>query len=156
MQTVRIQTTIGVPIERGFAAWTEAEHLSRWFTERTEIDLRIGGHYSNSDGDRGTFLLIRPNSRLQFTWENPDHAPGTMVEIEFSRLDDLRHTVSLVHSGLRSEAEAGDMETGWSWGLASLRSYLESGRPIPYDEWKREHKGEKGNEQTEPVKGSAI
>lgn len=138
MQTVHVQKVIDVPVEQGFAAWTEAEHLSHWFTEQTEIEARIGGTYRNSDGDRGEFLVVRPNAHLRFTWENPTHSPGTLVDIEFRKVNDMQHIVHLAHSQLKSEADADGMETGWRWALTSLQSYLETGKAITYEEWERE------------------
>ena len=137
MQHVHIQKTINVPVERGFAAWTEAEHLSRWFTTRAEIEARVGGTYSNGDGDRGEFLIVHPNTHLRFTWENPEHSPGTLVDIEFREAGEGRHSLHLTHSGLETEEAIKGMGTGWRWALTSLQSYLETGKGIPYAEWEQ-------------------
>jgi hypothetical protein len=43
--------------------------------------------------------------------------------------------VELIHSELASEKDKQDMQGGWSWALASLKSYLETGKPVSYEEW---------------------
>jgi uncharacterized protein YndB with AHSA1/START domain len=48
-----IKRRVAAPRERVFQAWTDAEHLRRWFfpsvdgnaVPHAEVDLRVGGHY---------------------------------------------------------------------------------------------------------------
>lgn len=135
MSTFFIQTRINVPVERGYAAWTRAEELQQWFTKQAEIDLRVNGVYRNADGDCGEFLIVEPNRHLRFTWENPDHCPGTVVDIEFERVSDTTHQVTLIHSELPSRYQAREMKIGWEWAFDSLASWLERGYPISLSEW---------------------
>ena len=138
MQTIRIHTTIGVPLEKGFAAWTDPDHLSQWFIQSTAQGVQKSTVYSNVHEDNGTFLLFKPNKHLRFTWENPNHAPGTLVDVEFLQVNDSGHVLRLTHSGLKSQSDAEKMDTGWNWVLTSLRSYLETGKPMPFEQWEEE------------------
>ncbi|MFQ5918572.1 MAG: SRPBCC domain-containing protein [Thermoplasmata archaeon] len=133
----RVQRTVRVPAETAYAALTVPDQLSRWFTEDAHADLRIGGRYENRDGDQGEFLRLDPPGRIKYTWENPDHAPGTMVEIWIEPKEEAKSLIRLEHSRLRNQAEYEDLKQGWRWALDSLRSYLETGRSIPYEEWAR-------------------
>ena len=141
MQTIRIHTTIDVPLEKGFAAWIDPDHLYQWFTQKRA--QRSKGYNHPSKEEKGTFLLFKPNKHLRFTWENPNHAPGTIVDIEFLRANDSGHALRLTHSGLKSLSEAEEMDTGWNWALKSLRSYLETGKPISFKQWQREQTNHK-------------
>ncbi|MFQ5552765.1 MAG: SRPBCC domain-containing protein [Thermoplasmata archaeon] len=134
---VTVQRTIRASPEASYAALTEPDHLSRWFTQDARADLRIGGRYENKDGDRGEFLRLDPPTRIKYTWENPDHAPGTMVEVWIEHKDEAKSLIRLEHSRLKNREEFEDLKNGWSWALDSLRSYLEKGRPIPYEEWRQ-------------------
>lgn len=125
---------ISAPADRVFDALTQATELSAWFTTSAQVDLRVGGAYSNGDGDRGTFLEIDAPGRLRFSWDNPGHSPGTTVEIAIET-DGGTSVVTLTHTGLAGEKESGDMRTGWSWALDSLASYLETGERIWYKDW---------------------
>lgn len=131
---LRLTREIAAAPQRVYEALTAPAELSRWFTTRAEADLRVGGAYSNGDGDRGVFLVLEPPDRLEFTWDNPDHCPGTRVEIRLHR-GDGGTLVELIHRSLRSEQDAEEMRGGWSWALDSLRSYLETGRPISHETW---------------------
>lgn len=129
-----VQRTIRAPPEAAYAALTDPDHLSHWFTQDARADLRIGGRYENKDGDRGEFLRLDPPRRIRYTWENPEHAPGTMVEIWIEPKDGAKSLIRLEHSRLKNRGEFEDLKNGWGWALDSLRSYLETGRPIPYEE----------------------
>src|SRR2546425_7572963 len=43
-----------------FRALTEPHQLNAWFTQGAKVNLRVGGNYSNQDGDRGKFLESSP------------------------------------------------------------------------------------------------
>ncbi|MGD8395089.1 MAG: SRPBCC domain-containing protein [Candidatus Eiseniibacteriota bacterium] len=133
-----MQRTIRASRTAAFEAFTAADQLGTWFTRRAEVDLRVGGAYENADGDRGTFLAIERPRRLRFTWDNPQHCPGTMVEVTFEAAETASRgtvVVRLRHRKLRSREDRESMLEGWSWALDSLRSYLETGRPITHEAW---------------------
>ena len=132
-----VQRTIRASPEAAYAALTEPDHLSRWFTHDARTDLRLGGRYENQDGDRGEFLRLDPPGRIKYSWENPDHAPRSIVEIWIDRKDEARSLIRLEHSRLKNRGKFEDPKKGSGWALDSLRSYLETGRPIPYEEWRQ-------------------
>ncbi len=130
-----VSRTIDCGIRKAFDAWRDPRRLSAWFTTKAEQDFRVGGSYSNADGDRGRFLAIVPLRRIRFTWENSRHHSGSEVEVRFVRKEDGRTVVYLTHDRLRTKKDAEDLKTAWSWAMDSLKSYLETGRPIPHEEW---------------------
>jgi uncharacterized protein YndB with AHSA1/START domain/uncharacterized damage-inducible protein DinB len=133
--TLRLETIVRSTVEEAYAAFTDPKLLSIWFTEAAKADLRVGGRYSNADGDKGEFLALAPPHRLEFTWENPKHCPDTRVRVSF-RNDSVDHVkIVLEHSELKTPSDESDMRGGWSWALDSLRSYLETGKPIPHEQW---------------------
>lgn len=131
------EVAIHVVPSRVFAALTKPAMLNTWFTTGAKVDLRVGGRYSNADKDEGRFLEIVPNKRLRFTWDNPDHAPGTIVEIFLTR----KHgdsTVSLLHYGFTKKTDFEHYSShisGWDWALYNLKSYLEGKPVLQYEEW---------------------
>ncbi|MFQ6012760.1 MAG: SRPBCC domain-containing protein [Thermoplasmata archaeon] len=133
-----VQRTIRTSPEAAYAALTEPGQLSHWFTQEARGDLRVGGRYTDKDGDRGEFLRLDPPNRVKYTWENPAHAPGTVVEIWISPKGEEKSLVRLAHSRLRNREEFEDLKQAWGRALDALRSYLETGRPIPYEEWLRD------------------
>lgn len=116
-----------MPLQRLWDAWADPAMLGNWFTEEAEQDFRVGGCYSNSDGDRGEFLAIEPLDTISFTWEQPDYAPGGVVTVRFRPLGDQVSELVLEHTGIACDDEA-DLRTAWTMALDGLRLWLETGR----------------------------
>jgi uncharacterized protein YndB with AHSA1/START domain len=104
-RSLRQVREVKAPPPRAYAAFTEPEHVSRWFMTEAEADLRVGGRYKNADGDTGEYLALDPPNQVAFTWENPTHCPATRVTVTFKPLADDSSTV------------------------------LETGEPIPHEAW---------------------
>ena len=120
-----------------FGALTNPTKLNKWFTTGARVDLRVGGRYTNSDKDTGRFLEIVPNRRLRFTWDNPTHSPGTIVEVVLTG-EQGGCTVSLLHYGFRRTADFehySSRVSGWNWALNNLKAYLEEKPVVQYEEW---------------------
>jgi len=146
--TVNISKTIAAPVARVFDAWSNAAAWNKWFTAGAKVEFREGGAYSNNDSDHGKFLKIVPPggplkamneaARLQFTWENAQHSPGSVVTVQFLEKGDAKSGVAITHDKLKDENACSDMKEGWQWALSSLKSFLETGAPIRHETWKAE------------------
>ncbi len=99
--------------------------------------MKTGGKYSNDDGDQGEFIELKPYERVRFTWDNKEHCPGTEVKIEFISISEDKTKIILIHSNLESEFHLNDMGKGWRWALENIKSYLETGKTITFDEWEK-------------------
>jgi len=132
---VIVKKSINVPIHAAYQAFTDAEIWSKWFSQNTSVDLKKGGRFRNSDGDTGEYLDIVPNQLLIFTWEG--HNSNSRVEVQFKQLETGSTEVSLRQYLLPRPEDADKMKTCWGWTLACLASFLETGRPVSMDEWKK-------------------
>jgi uncharacterized protein YndB with AHSA1/START domain len=132
-----ISKIIGVNVRRVFEAYTLESELSTWFSTNAKIDLKVGGKYSNGDRDEGKYLEIFPQKKLVFTWENRDHCPGTIVEIDFEEIEENKTLVTIQHKDLKSKEDIEHMKEGWEWSLDNLKSYLEIGKIISFEDWKK-------------------
>jgi uncharacterized protein YndB with AHSA1/START domain len=130
-----VQRLINVPVSQAFAAWAEAEHVARWFTTSAEQDFREGGRYGNADGDAGEYRRIVLNKLIRFTWEQKQHSPGSVVDVSFTPKQGNRVQVRITHARLKTSKDADDLREGWSWAIDSLKSYLETGSPITWEDW---------------------
>jgi RimJ/RimL family protein N-acetyltransferase/uncharacterized protein YndB with AHSA1/START domain len=128
---VTLERRVAAPADRVFAAWTTAEGLSGWFTRNAEVLAMVGGRYRNADGDTGRFLTLLPPRRVAFTWEHPEHAPGTTVEVDLEAVSPGETLVRLHHRGLAGPEAVADLTEGWTWALDSLRHWLATGRGLP-------------------------
>jgi uncharacterized protein YndB with AHSA1/START domain len=134
---VTVSRVIAAPLGRVFDCFLKPADLSKWFTRGAIVEPRVGGRYRNRDGDRGEFLAIRRPKRLRFTWENPRHAPGTVVDIAIAARGRGKISAALTHRKLRTRRDVTKMKEAWSWAMDSLRSYVETGTPIDVTEWER-------------------
>jgi uncharacterized protein YndB with AHSA1/START domain len=137
---ISVSRVIAAPSRRVFECFLEPVDLSKWFARGASVEARVGGRYRNRDGDRGEFLAIRRPKLLRFTWENPRHAPGTVVEVAIAARGRGKASAALTHRRLRTRRDAVKMKEAWSWAMDSLRSYVETGRAIGVEAWERARK----------------
>lgn len=131
---VRVQQAIDAPLSSAWEAFTTSRGWNGWFSSKTQLNLKPGGRYSNADHDTGRFVETKPKRLLRFTWENPKACPGTLVTVRFKALGPRRCRVTLTHSRLAApERGPKEMYGGWRWALNSLKSWLETGKPVPSD-----------------------
>ena len=126
-QKIVITREVAAPCALVFSAWTDARHLSSWFSPPNvacrsfDADIRVGGayrlHMVSKNGDHialGEYKEIIPNQRLRFTWEREDTpALSTLVTVEF---EDLGRTtrLTLTHEGFTDPEDAADHNEGWT------------------------------------------
>ena len=126
-----------------FAAWTEPEHLLKWWGPRgvslaaAEIDLRVGGRYRLAnryqDGSvlwiTGVFEVIDRPRRITYTWAHEpvdDTTEHTRVTVRFD--DRSQGTeVIVVHQGFRSARSQGTHRAGWDECLNDLAALAGAG-----------------------------
>jgi uncharacterized protein YndB with AHSA1/START domain len=127
--------------ERLWAALTQGEFTKKyWYSRRIESDWQVGSPVRFFDGDSdvvtddGVVLESDPPNRLAYTFRQVDpDAP----DAEFSRVTFTLQAhegmvkLTLVHDELESEEMAEGFREGWSPILSSLKTFLETGKPLP-------------------------
>ena len=103
--TLDVQRTVTASAKKAFDTFLQAEHATKWFTKKAKADVRVGGSYSNSDGDMGEFLAVDAPKRARFTWDNKRHCPGTIVELTVRPAGRGNGAVGIAHSRLKSGKE---------------------------------------------------
>jgi len=124
-----------------FKAWTEPEHLARWWgCETTAItsftgDFRVGGEFRVSmrlsDGIehrlQGVYRVFDRPECLSFTWawEDEDGLPGheTLVTVTFTEQNG-KTAMALNQAIFDSEKVRDEHHEGWSVGLDRLADLL--------------------------------
>lgn len=135
--TLVVRRTIQAPVERVFEAWTQPEHLRRWWGPRpvvcsdAAVDLRVGGSYriGNRMPDAsvlwisGEFEVVEPPKRLVYTWrvegKDPPEGAGSRVTVRFEPRPTGTEVI-VVHERIDSEQTRADHERGWTGCLESL------------------------------------
>ncbi|MFJ3835236.1 ArsR/SmtB family transcription factor [Streptomyces sp. NPDC090054] len=93
---------------------------------------------SGIDDVVGTVVETDPPRRLVLTWAEPgEERPGGASRVTFD-LKPYGEAVQLTvtHVNLRDEQEHRRISGGWSFVLANLKTYIETGRTLPVPAWR--------------------
>lgn len=135
-------TYIATTPERLWAALTEREFTKvYWYDRRIESGWAVGSPVSFFDGDgqdltdSGVVLVCEPPRLLVYSFRSefdPAARAAGYSRVSFT-LEPQEGTVklTLVHDELPDEATAIGFREGWSPILSSLKTFLETGRPLP-------------------------
>lgn len=136
---IELSEQFSVPVETLYQAWTETEHLKKWWNpmgdslEAVRNELNEGGivSYDFKSGDyhvKGNYEEVKPNEKLVYTWNwefKGDIPPESYkLTIRFETAEDG----SLLHVR-QEELEDDDIinahQDAWKNALKSLKSHLE-------------------------------
>jgi uncharacterized protein YndB with AHSA1/START domain len=143
--TVRRTIRIAAPIDKVWAAITEAKHLAKWFPHSAVLDtVAVGAEGVFTWDDYGDFAVrveeVDPPNTIAYRWSN-DHARA----VEPDRIDPEQSTVfrftleeiiggtqlTVVETGFDSLSDAAasleDHRGGWDSELDDLVAYVEGG-----------------------------
>jgi uncharacterized protein YndB with AHSA1/START domain len=132
-------TWIQAPVQRVWDALKDAELTKQyWGVHKNVSDWKVGSEWQHVDYDdaskvavHGKILVHEPPSKLSFTWQSartPDSAPTVVT---FTLQEAFGATkLTLIHEGL-PDARGGQVVEGWSAILSSLKTLLETGKPMP-------------------------
>jgi uncharacterized protein YndB with AHSA1/START domain len=144
---------IAATADRVWPALTDPGQSAAWWAHRNVSDWRPGSRWEHRRLDdsaadiAGIVLAAEPPNRLALSWANPvDGSPvagaarpageygPSRVSIEITpHRGIVRLTVT--HDGLASEAERDALAIGWAAVLSNLKTFLETGRPLPAPPW---------------------
>ena len=135
-----LERVVDVPRELVWAAWTQPEHVKKWFAPRPfttpdcEIDLRPGGIFRtvmrSPEGEQfdnaGCFLEVVENERLVFTSVlGPGFRPAKGVDIPFTAVISLepagegtRYSALAMHGDVDIAKRHAEMGFSEGWGTA--------------------------------------
>ncbi|HZW02534.1 MAG TPA: SRPBCC family protein [Anaerolineaceae bacterium] len=135
-------TYIATTPERLWQALTEGNFTRRyWYDRRIESDWQIGSPVRFFDGasddltDSGVVLECDPPRRLVYTFKNEfdpqksDQAPSR-VAFTLEPYDGVVK-LTLVHDRLHDLPAVEHFREGWAPILSSLKTFLETGDPLP-------------------------
>ncbi len=136
--TTYIETTA----EKLWHALTDGNFTERyWFGHRVTSDWKVGSLYrfakQGKPSIEGKVLESDPVRRLAYTWDpRSDEAKRERTSRVTFDLEPRGHVVKLtvVHDNLDEGGKTfRDISGGWPMVIASLKSMLETGRPLPVD-----------------------
>jgi uncharacterized protein YndB with AHSA1/START domain len=134
-------TYIATSAEKLWSALTSGTFTKTyWYGRRIESDWTVGSPVRFFDGDSanltdsGVVLECDPPRKLVYTFRNefdPDaDRDYSRVSFAIETFDGLVK-LTLVHDELPDEETANGFREGWSPILSSLKTFLETGKPLP-------------------------
>ena len=148
-QRIERDILIDAPVETVWAVVTEPEHISSWFSDSVELDLRPGGravlHWNEHGTVHGRVERVEPPHFFSFRWvlhPGADLAEDNSTLVEFSLSTEGDSTrLTVVESGFRDVAGPEDEKQrhfdshrrGWELELGQLEEYLEQRTRTPAD-----------------------
>ncbi len=133
-------TYIETSAEKLWQALTDGDFTERyWFGHRVVSDWKVGSpfHFANQGKTtiEGKVLVSDPPRRLAYTWNNrKEEARGEGTSRVTFDLEPRGRVVKLTvtHDDLE-EKTLRDISGGWPMVMASLKSILETGNPLPLE-----------------------
>ncbi len=135
-------TYIATTPEKLWAALTQGDFTKKyWYGRRIQSDWTVGSEVRFYDRDTqdvtdsGKVLECDPPRRLVYSFR-PEFSEEVR-KLGYSRvsftieLHENQVKLTLVHDQLPSEQAAADFREGWSPILSSLKTFLETGKPLP-------------------------
>jgi uncharacterized protein YndB with AHSA1/START domain len=139
-QRIEREIVIDAPVEVVWAVVTEPEHISKWFSDSVELDLRPGGpavlHWDGRRTVQGRVERVEPPHYLSFRWvvrDEPQLTDDNATLVEFSlRAEGGATRLTVVESGFRDLAGPEDEKqghfdghtSGWEKELGELVEYV--------------------------------
>jgi uncharacterized protein YndB with AHSA1/START domain len=134
-----VRRTIRATAQQLFEAWTQPEHLIKWWGPRpvicvdAQIDLRPGGTYRIAnqlpDGTvlwiSGEFEIIEPNRKLVYSWRAGAETSGVeRVTVQFEQRGNSTEVI-VIHERIPDRTTRDRHQDGWDGCLTGLAAYFE-------------------------------
>lgn len=134
-ETITIETTLQVPVEKAWKYWTAPTHITQWnnasddwHTPRAENDLRIGGNFSTrmeaKDGSEGFDFTgiyddLQENKIISYSMSD-----GRKVHVHFEGDD---HQTKITETFEAENSHPADVQkAGWQAILDNFKKYTET------------------------------
>jgi uncharacterized protein YndB with AHSA1/START domain len=136
-----INRELAAPRELVFRAWTDPEHLTRWYgprgcttpLESISADVRPGGTWRatmvvDATGQEfptgGFYLEVRAPERLVFSWREPGGEAESVITVDLADLGDGRTAMTFHQAGFTREDTRQGVHSGWSSAFDRLAEYV--------------------------------
>jgi uncharacterized protein YndB with AHSA1/START domain len=139
-QRIEREIVIDAPVEVVWSVVTEPEHISGWFSDSADLDLRPGGravlHWNDFGTVRGRVERVEPPHFFSFRWAvdpGRDIDDGNSTLVEFSlRMEQESTRLTVVETGFQGLAGPDDEKQrhfdshrrGWELELGELEEYV--------------------------------
>ena len=116
--------TINAPVDKVYKAWTDPKKFAEMFGDEGKQTVKDGGSISCKGGCKGTFIRIRPNKDLRFTWEHKGCTAPMRVDVQFQD-NKGKCLMNVMTSRIQTRPESDGLRNAWAEALTRLKSLCE-------------------------------
>lgn len=132
-------TYIASTPEKIWEAIVKGDVTRQYWKHENVSDFKTGSKWEHVSADKartvklvGKVVESQPNKRLVLTWADPaDRAKESRVTFAIEKVADMVR-LTVTHEDLDAATRA-KIESGWPRVLSSMKTFLETGRPL--DTW---------------------
>ena len=117
-----VTKTLAAPQEAVYRAFTDPAVAGWLGLQQPAVD---GAAYVDEDGNRGTWLRLRPGKDVRLAWTTAGVSTPTQVDVAFADKGQGRTGITLNHQRIQGRAEADGLRAAWTAGLDQLKRELE-------------------------------
>ena len=122
--SICVTKSISAPVEKTYSIWVDGSTFSQMFGDDGKQEVTEGGKIACNGGCTGTFLRVRPNKDLRFTWEHPGCTAAMTVDVMFQ--DNKGKTLmNVMTSRIQTRGESDGLRDAWSEALVRLKAMAE-------------------------------
>jgi uncharacterized protein YndB with AHSA1/START domain/DNA-binding transcriptional ArsR family regulator len=138
------QIVIAASAEKVWESLTKPEFTQKfWFGRSINSDWSVGSTVSiitpeGNEEVQGQVLEFQPFTRLSYTWKTPDITAeeATTVVFELQEMGPMTK-LTILHDMDAEDAKFQQAAAGWTFILCGLKTFLETGAPMPPMPWKK-------------------
>lgn len=138
------QIVIAASAEKVWESLTNPKFTEKfWFGRKVVSDWEVGSDVKvitpeDNAEVNGKVLEYKPFTRLSYTWKTPDITSEDEVTTVVFELQEMGPTtkVTILHDMDAESAKFNQAAAGWTFILCGLKTYLETGAPMPSIPWK--------------------
>ncbi len=143
MKGFMYQIVIAASAEKVWESLTSPDFTQKfWFGRKVQSDWKADSDVriitpEGGEEVRGKVLEYTPYTRLSYTWQTPDNKAedATTVVFELQEMGPMTK-VTLLHDIDADSAKFNQAAAGWTFILCGLKTFLETGAPMPSLPWK--------------------
>jgi uncharacterized protein YndB with AHSA1/START domain/DNA-binding transcriptional ArsR family regulator len=136
------QIVIATSAEKVWESLTKPEFTQKfWFGRSVISDWELGSPVSiltpeGKEEMKGEVVEFQPNKRLSYTWRTPEEAVTeiTTVVFELQEMGPMTK-LTILHDMDAESAKFQQATAGWTFILCGLKTFLETGAPMPSLPW---------------------
>lgn len=138
------QIVIAASAEKVWESLTKPEFTQKfWFGRSIHSDWSVGSTVSimtpeGNEEVKGQVLEFQPYTRLSYSWKTPDitEEQATTVVFELQEMGPMIK-LTILHDMDAEDAKFQQAAAGWTFILCGLKTFLETGAPMPPMPWKK-------------------